>query len=173
HCLPKDSWLLAFGAKGRYEPRLIAIAREINDGMPLHMSDLCEDALLKVKGQLFGSKVTILGIAYLENSDDIRNSPAIPLKESLEVLGIETALHDPKVRPSELLPILKELDAAVKDSDCLALVTAHDEYRDLDLDHLKSVMRTPIIIDGRNILDGAICREKGFHYWSIGRPHPE
>ncbi|MHA2208138.1 MAG: nucleotide sugar dehydrogenase [Candidatus Thorarchaeota archaeon] len=173
HCLPKDSWLLAFGAKGRYEPRLIAVAREINDGMPLHMSDLCEGAIQKHRGRLHGSKVTILGIAYLENSDDTRNSPAIPLKESLEVVGIETSLHDPKVRSSEMLPILRDLYAAARDSDCIAIVTAHNEYRSLDLDRLKTVMRTPIIIDGRNILDSAACEEKGFHYWSVGRPHPE
>ncbi|MFX1369373.1 MAG: nucleotide sugar dehydrogenase [Promethearchaeota archaeon] len=110
HCLPKDSWLLAFGAKGRYEPRLIAVAREINDGMPLHMSDLCEDALVKLRGKLHGSRVTLLGIAYLENSDDVRNSPAIPLMESLEVLGIKTTLHDPNVRPTDTLPILKDIE---------------------------------------------------------------
>jgi UDP-N-acetyl-D-mannosaminuronate dehydrogenase len=137
------------------------------------MSDLCEDAIEKHRGRLHGSKVTILGIAYLENSDDTRNSPAIPLKESLEILGIETSLHDPKVRSSDSLPILRDLYAAAKDSDCIAIVTAHDEYQSLDLDLLRSTMRTPIIIDGRNVLDRAECEMKGFQYWSVGRPHPD
>jgi UDP-N-acetyl-D-mannosaminuronic acid dehydrogenase len=170
HCLPKDSWLLAFGTKGRYEPRLIAVAREINDSMPLHMSDLCEEALEATRGSIYGSKVTILGVAYLENTDDTRNSPAFPLYQSLDVLGVETVLHDPLARSDDIKPVLKDLDEAVAGSDCLAIVTAHDEYTNLDFDHIKSLMRTPVVVDGRNIIDEHLCVEKGFSYWSIGRP---
>ncbi|TXT55798.1 MAG: UDP-N-acetyl-D-mannosamine dehydrogenase [Candidatus Thorarchaeota archaeon] len=170
HCLPKDSWLLAFGTRGKYEPRLIAMARDINDSMPLHMSDLCEDALLKVRGTIHGSKVTILGVAYLENSDDTRNSPTLPLKRSLEVLGVETTIHDPKVKSSTTLPIEEDLYGSIKGADCVALATAHKEYFTLDLDRIKSIMRTPIIVDGRNVLNSEICIEKGFSYLAIGRP---
>lgn len=170
HCLPKDSWLLAFGAKGRYEPRLIAVAREINDSMPLHMSDLCEEALEATRGSIYGSKVTILGVSYLENTDDTRNSPAFPLCQSLEVLGVETILHDPLAQSDISKPVLKDLDEAVAGSDCLAIVTAHDEYTNLDFGHIKSLMRTPVVVDGRNIIDENLCVEKGFSYWSIGRP---
>ncbi|MFW9846431.1 MAG: nucleotide sugar dehydrogenase [Candidatus Thorarchaeota archaeon] len=170
HCLPKDSWLLAFGARGRYEPKLISIARDINDHMPLHMSDLCEAAITKQRGALHGSRVTILGVAYLENSDDTRNSPALPLKRSLEVLGIKTTIHDSRVSSTDELPIEQDLYKAVEGADCLALVTAHAEYSRMDLDKVKSLMRTPIIVDGRNIFNGSLCVEKGFSYVSIGRP---
>jgi UDP-N-acetyl-D-mannosaminuronic acid dehydrogenase len=170
HCLPKDSWLLAFGARGRYEPKLISIARDINDHMPLHMSDLCEAAITKQRGALHGSVVTILGVAYLENSDDTRNSPALPLKRSLEVLGVRAIIHDYRVPSSEELSIENDVYKAVEGADCIALVTAHAEYSDLDLDKVKSLMRTPIIVDGRNFFDGAACIAKGFSYVSIGRP---
>ncbi len=172
HCIPKDSWLLAFGARGKYEPRLIAIAREINDGMPAHLSDLCEEALRASGRDIYGCKVTILGAAYLENSDDTRNTPAIPLMRNLEVLGIQVSIHDPHVKTVEGIRPLDDVYEAVESSDCIAIVTAHDEYKDLDLDRIKKLMRTPIVVDGRNILDGKTCHSKGFTYWSVGRPSP-
>ncbi|MHA2142407.1 MAG: nucleotide sugar dehydrogenase [Candidatus Thorarchaeota archaeon] len=170
HCIPKDSWLLAFGARGKNEPRLIALAREINDGMPAHMSDLCEEALRTAGRDVYGSKVTILGAAYLEDSDDTRNTPAMPLMRNLEVLGVQVSIHDPHVKNMDGISPLKDIYEAVRDSDCIAIVTGHNEYKDLDLDRVKNLMRTPIFVDGRNILDGERCQGKGFAYWSVGRP---
>ncbi len=170
HCLPKDSWLLAFGAKGKYKPKLISLARDINDAMPAHMSDLCEEALQSHNLRLHGSNVTILGVAYLENSDDTRNSPALILKQNLEVLGINTTLHDPHVKSTDTFRVLSDFEEAVENSDCVAIVTAHDEYRKIDLDRLKGLMRTPILVDGRNVLDPDECSHKGFSFRAIGRP---
>ena len=169
HCLPKDSWLLAFGAKGKYTPRLLAIAREINDGMPRHVSQLCEVALQKAGRRMYGSKVTVLGLAYLENSDDTRNSPAFPLIKALEVVGALPVVHDPYVQESNGIKPLTDIETALKDSDCLVLVTAHDEYKDLDLDDIKKIMRTPVIVDGRNVFDKNECISKGFIYRGVGQ----
>lgn len=169
HCLPKDSWLLAFATKGILEPRLLALAREINDNMSQHMSDLCESALTEAGRKNYGSRVTILGLAYLENSDDTRNSPAFRLIRALEVRGIHPIVHDPYVAESNGITPLKDLDEALRNSDCAALVTAHDEYKHLSLDHMKSIMRTPIIVDGRNVFDWRECKKRGFVYRGIGR----
>lgn len=169
HCIPKDSWLLAFGARGKYEPRLLAIAREINDGMPHHMSDLCEAALRECGKRVYGSKITILGLAYLENSDDTRNSPTFLLVKSLEVLGAQPIVHDPYVLKSYDVPLTQNLSEALQDSDCIALVTAHDQYRELDLDHLKKLMRTYAIVDGRNLFDKEECIKRGIVYKGVGR----
>jgi len=169
HCLPKDSWLLAYGAKGKYEPRLLATAREINDGMPHHMSSLCESALRESGRRIYGAKIAILGLAYLENSDDTRNSPAYMLVKALEVIGAQPHVHDPYVQSSDEIELTDDLDKVLKDADCVALVTAHDEYREIDLDKLKRAMRTHIIVDGRNIFDKEACLEKGFIYRCVGR----
>ncbi|MFX1441252.1 MAG: UDP binding domain-containing protein, partial [Promethearchaeota archaeon] len=170
HCLPKDSWLLAFGARGRYEPRLIAVARDINDSMPLHMSDLCEDALNSIRGSIYGSIVTILGVAYREGTDDVRNSPALKLQRSLEALGVRTVLHDPYVKSTDEMQVISDLDAAITDSDCIVLTAAHQEYRDMDLDRVGELMRTRIIVDGRAIFGERLADEKGFSYVSVGTP---
>jgi UDP-N-acetyl-D-mannosaminuronic acid dehydrogenase len=169
HCLPKDSWLLAFGAKGKYEPRLLAIAREINDGMPRHMSQLCESALREAGRRVYGAKVTVLGLAYLENSDDTRNSPAFTLLKALEVVGALPIVHDPYVKESNGIIPLDDIKKALADSDSLVLVTAHDEYKRIDLDEVKKLMRTPIIIDGRNVFDKDECISKGFIYRGVGQ----
>jgi UDP-N-acetyl-D-mannosaminuronic acid dehydrogenase len=169
HCLPKDSWLLAFGARDKYEPRLLAIAREINDGMPRHMSQLCESALREAGRKVYGAKVTVLGLAYLENSDDTRNSPAFTLLKALEVVGALPVVHDPLVKESNGIIPIDDIKKALTDSDCLVLVTAHDEYKQLDLNEIKKMMRTAIIIDGRNVFDKNECISKGFIYRGVGQ----
>ncbi len=169
HCLPKDSWLLAFGARGANSPRLIALAREINDSMPRHLSDLCVEALKEAGVGIYGAKVTVLGIAYLENSDDTRNSPAFTLIKALEVYGAHPIVHDPFVEEANGIVIEKSLDNAIRDSDCVVLVTAHDDYHNVDLDHLKKLMRTPVIVDGRKVFDKKECYAKGFVFRGIGR----
>ena len=97
HCIPKDSWLLAYGARGKFQPKLLIDAREINDSMPHHVADLCEEALSAVGKNLTTAHITILGVAFLENSGDIRNSPALILMEDLTVFGCKLILHDPYV----------------------------------------------------------------------------
>jgi len=169
HCLPKDSWLLAFGARGKHQPKLLSIAREINDGMPRHMAELCESALEAADRRVYGSKVTVLGMAYLEDSDDTRNSPAFTFIKALEVLGAQPTVHDPYVDNVDGVEIVKDLDEAITGSDCIALVTAHSQYRELDLDHIRQLMRTPVIVDGRKVFDKDECLKKGFIFRGIGR----
>jgi UDP-N-acetyl-D-mannosaminuronic acid dehydrogenase len=154
HCLPKDPWLLRHGlyeyGSWKVEPEIISLSRRINNHMPIHMSYLVENAL-KARGRsLQGATVTILGAAYLENSDDTRNTPAAALVGALIAKGAEVRIHDPYVRDWDFGPheILNDLQEAAKDSDCLALVTKHEDYLSLDLSDLKKVMRTPTVVDG-------------------------
>ncbi|MBC8449567.1 MAG: nucleotide sugar dehydrogenase, partial [Chloroflexi bacterium] len=107
HCLPKDPWLLnhgvnCYGCKAT-KSELLAVARRINDSMPLHMVELIEDALAEAGMGLAGSKIAVLGVAYLENSDDTRNTPAVPLIRRLLARGAEVVAHDPYVRQEEWL----------------------------------------------------------------------
>ena len=169
HCLPKDSWLLAWGVKDKIKPKILSIAREINDHMPHHLAELVEDAFKKMGKMIKGSKITVLGIAYLQNSDDVRNSPAIPLIQELEEKGAEVTAHDPYVSVHPKIKITNKIDDALADADCLVVVTAHDDYKELKLDHLKKVMRSLMMVDGRDLFDKKECQEKGFLYKGIGK----
>jgi UDP-N-acetyl-D-mannosaminuronic acid dehydrogenase len=169
HCLPKDSWLLAYGVKEEFFPRLMALAREINDYMPTHMAELIESALNRGKVSLENATISILGVAYLADSDDTRNSPAGPIIREMNARGVEVRAHDPFVREFEGFKILSDLDEALNDSDCLVLVTSHSAYNDLELDHVKNLMRTPIIVDGRDLFKKKECTSSGFIYEGIGK----
>jgi UDP-N-acetyl-D-mannosaminuronic acid dehydrogenase len=171
HCLPKDSWLLKYG-NDRYgvdklEPKIITESRRINDYMPQHMKSLILEALEENQKSLSESKITILGYAFLENSDDTRNSPARPLYDSLHE-SREIIVHDPYVRDFEGANNTKDLKEALKGSDCLALVTKHREYYDIELTWLKKIMNTPLIVDGRNVFDHLKTLNYGFTFRGVG-----
>jgi len=156
HCLPKDSWLLKYGVDtyGKFpvKSRVIIGSREVNDYMPIHMAELTIKALHEAKVPLDKAKVAILGYAFLEDSDDTRNTPAEPLIEELKKHGIkEIVIHDPYVRKEELPEVERDVYKALKDSDCACLVTKHSEYRNMDLKKVETLMRNKILIDGRNL----------------------
>jgi len=175
HCLPKDPWLLRFGlyeyGSWKIEPEFISLARRVNNHMPIHMADLVENALLARGVSIQDATVTILGIAYLEDSDDTRNTPAATLAAALQSRGANVRLHDPYVKEWEFGPqnVESDITKAAKDADCLALVTKHSEYFSLDLDSIKRVMRTPAIVDGRNVFDMKKVEGKGFEYRCVGK----
>jgi len=181
HCLPKDPWLLNHGVNcyGRVGVKsdLLAVARQINDGMPGHMATLIEEALREAGRELAGAKVTLLGVAYLENADDTRNTPAAVLARQLRDRGADVVAHDPYVRDADWqsalggieVPLTENLWQALTETDCAALVTRHRQYEALDLARAKALMRTPVIVDGRNGLDGAACTEAGFVVRAIGK----
>ena len=175
HCLPKDTWLLRHGLKEygsqNVEARFISLAREINNYMPVHMTLLIEDALAKKGVKIQDATVTLLGIAYLENADDTRNTPALGLINALEEKGAKVVLHDPYVQDWDLGPheIERDLYAAAKDSDCLALVTRHRDYFELDFAKLGDMMRTRTLIDGRNVYDEDKIVAHDFEYRAVGK----
>ena len=139
--------------------------------MPIHMADLVENALQAKNVSIQDATVVILGIAYLENSDDTRNTPAAILSAALQSRGAKVRLHDPYVKEWEFSSHEVETDImkAAKDADCLALVTKHREYFSIDLDALRGVMKTPVLVDGRNVFDTETVMEKGFEYRSVGK----
>jgi UDP-N-acetyl-D-mannosaminuronic acid dehydrogenase len=166
HCLPKDSWLLRHGVRtyGQNLPemRLIPLAREINDGMPVHMLNLIEQELQRKSMKLDRAKVAVLGVSYLENADDTRNTPAAVLIKLLLARGVQVVAHDPYVRTADWqrvlgdghdVPLTVDLDEALAGADCAAIVTKHREYFELMPERLRSVMRTSVVVDGRNVLN--------------------
>ena len=115
--------------------------------------------------------MTVLGIAYLENADDTRNTPALALINALEAKGAKVVLHDPYVLDWDLGPheIERDLYAAAKGSDCLALVTRHRDYNDVDFTKLGDIMRTRTFVDGRNIFEEDKLVAHEFEYRAIGK----
>ncbi|MCD6519063.1 MAG: nucleotide sugar dehydrogenase [Anaerolineae bacterium] len=164
HCIPKDPWLLAQGARGQIPLRLIPAARAVNDAMPLHVADLVVDALQEAGRSLAEARVVILGYAYLEDSDDTRNTPTRPLLERLWELGVRPLVHDPYVPEYRSIP----LEQAIRGADCLVLMVRHQPYLAMDLLQVRDWMRTPVLVDGRNAFP--MAAEQGFIYRGVGWP---
>src|SRR5262249_6355697 len=128
HCIPKDPWLLAQGANGRVPLRLIPAARAINDAMPSHIADLTVEGVQALGCNIRDARVAVLGYAYLEESDDTRNSPSEGLVNHLRARGAEVVIHDPFV-PEYRGAVMER----VRGGDAVVLMVAHKLYDALDL----------------------------------------
>jgi UDP-N-acetyl-D-mannosaminuronic acid dehydrogenase len=165
HCIPKDPWLLIANASAAFQPRLVPAARAVNDGMPLHVAELAMAALQAAGIAPSEAKVAVLGYAYLENSDDTRNSPSAVLVARLRAAGVEVVIHDPYVPEYQ-----GDLIETVRGSHALALMVGHAAYRTLDLAALRAVVAHPLLIDGRHILSLAQASAPGWSGMTIGVP---
>lgn len=164
HCIPKDPWLLAYRAQDKAPIRLIPAARAVNEYMPLHMVELYTDVLSELGQTVHGSRVLVLGYAYLENADDTRDSPTKKLINHLDALGIEAVIHDPWVKGYEGDPL--EL---ARECDGVILMVKHQLYFDLDLEALGGALKTPILVDGRHVFTREEAEKAGFVYRGLGQ----
>ena len=173
HCLPKDTWLLRYGLRKYWEPTMetefVCVARKINDLMPLHMVELIQNALKEKGREIENARIAVLGVAYLEDSDDTRNTPAYRLIDELTSRGAKVIAHDPHVREFPEAELTRDLDEALKGADCAVIVTKHKPYFSLDLKKARELMRTPVIVDGRNVLEKDKVEKAGFVYRGIGK----
>lgn len=164
HCIPKDPWLLVHGAEAKgVHLRLIPVAREINNSMPLHMIKLLEEALAKVGKPILDARIAVLGYAYLEDSDDTRNSPTRTLVARLYELGAQPVIHDPWIPEYN-----GDVYERVKGCDAVVVIVAHSEYKTMDLKKLKSALRSPVFVDGRRIYESEIANQAGLNFHTIG-----
>jgi UDP-N-acetyl-D-mannosaminuronic acid dehydrogenase len=174
HCLPKDPWLFKYGVdnygKFKVDPDIIVGSRKLNMYMPKHTVKLLEEALDEAGKDIKNAKIAILGVAFLENSDDTRNTPTKKFYELVKDKGANPILHDPYVRDFDY-PISSDFDDVLKDSDAIVLFVKHKNYLNLNLKNLKNIMKTPIIIDGRNAYNKKECERLGFIYRGVGKPH--
>jgi UDPglucose 6-dehydrogenase len=153
-CLPKD--VAALAARGREIgsplPLLEAVAR-INDEQPARLLDLLRRHFRTLQGR----RVTVLGLAFKPDTDDVRSSPAFPVLRSLREAGAEVSAHDPVVGPDALdglgdVAYMEDLAAAVKQAEAVVIVTRWDHYRQIPelVSHLDP---PPLVVDGRRMLD--------------------
>lgn len=175
HCLPKDTWLLMHGyekyadMKSSYPASILTDARNLNDWMPVHMVDLLESALKETGRNIAETTVSVLGYAFLENSDDPRNTPTIPLLKELKKRGVTYKIHDPYISNDEGYVIEQDLNSVLSESDAVVLMTKHDEYSGLNPEILNSLLRTKIIIDGRNTFGYEAFINDGYIVKSVGK----
>src|SRR5438094_1025383 len=172
-CFPKD--LMAFRAVARecgYEFRLL-------DGVMLINEEQRQRFLLKVRSALWtlrGKKLGVLGLAFKGGTDDIRESPAILLIQSLLQEGCQISAFDPAAhgRAKEVfnssVRLAESAYDAARDADALLILTEWEEFAALDLMRLRVELKYPIVIDGRNLYDPEIMAASGFTYYSVGRP---
>jgi UDPglucose 6-dehydrogenase len=172
-CFPKD--LAAFRAVAResgYEFRLLDEVMRINEDQRQRFIRKVRTALWTLKGKQLG----VLGLAFKGGTDDIRESPSIAIIESLIAEGSRVVAYDPAAmgRAAEILPAsvsyAKSAYDAVKGADALLVLTEWEEFKQLDLARIRGLLRYPIVIDGRNLLNPEDMRKHGFIYLSIGRP---
>jgi len=179
HCLTKDTYHLERGVKisdlnldyPDGAESIFVLARKVNDFMPTHMYHLTLEGLSHIGKRLEDARVAILGWAFINNSDDSRNTPSEPYRDLLIQDGAEVAVHDPHVLDYPGLPISENLDEVVKGADVISIMTSHHDYFKLDPDHLKKLsgQRHPVIVDGRNVIDPDRFIGAGFVFKGIGR----
>jgi UDPglucose 6-dehydrogenase len=155
-CLPKDVAALAARGRETGSPmRLLEAVAEVNDRQPARLVKLLRRRL----GSLDGRRVTVLGLAFKPDTDDVRSSPAFPVLRSLLAAGAEVSAHDPLVGPEALdglgdVTHVEDLAAAVKQAEAVVIVTRWDHYRQVP-ELVGQLDPPPLVVDGRRMLDRA------------------
>ena len=171
-CFPKDTMALLHTATDSGAPlQLVEATIRANDARKKAMAGRVVTAL---GGDVEGKSICILGLTFKPNTDDMRDSPALEIVPALQRLGARVRAFDPEGREARiLLPGVSFEDGpyeAVDGADAMVLLTEWDQFRALDLDRIRTLMRTPIVIDLRNVYRPEEMRQRGFSYTSIGRP---
>jgi UDPglucose 6-dehydrogenase len=173
-CLPKD--IRAFRARaeelGRGES--VAFLKEI-DAINLRRRQRVVDLAVEAfDGDVVGRRITVLGVTFKPNSDDVRDSPALDVAVRLKGLGADVVVTDPEGIENARgrhpqLRYIPDLQEAILDSELVVLVTEWDEYCSIDPAQAAGVVARPTVIDARNVLDAARWRAAGWTYVGLGR----
>ena len=132
--------------------------------------------LTHFQNDLKGRRIAVWGLAFKPKTDDLREAPSPVIVESLLELGAKVFAYDPVAMPAarsrfgDRIRLAEKNYECLRDADALVLVTEWDEFRRPNWETMKSLMKTPVIFDGRNIYDPALMRSHGFIYYGIGRP---
>ena len=172
-CLPVNSYQYLNTARKTFDGvlRMIETAREINEHMPHHTVEIVVDALNESEKSIKNSNIGILGISYKPNVADIQLSPAEEIIKHLEQLGAKIKIYDPFYKSQNIFSHIcsNSFDDVVENSDALILVTAHDEFKNIDPKILFSKMNTPIFVDTRGIMNIESAKKSGLIFRGIGR----
>ncbi|MBM2619817.1 UDP-glucose/GDP-mannose dehydrogenase family protein [Actinoplanes sp. LDG1-06] len=170
-CFGKDTKaLIATASEYKYEMPIVQAARDVNQ----RQREIAVERLQSELRILKGRKIGLLGVAFKPNTDDLRDSPALDIAGLLLARGARVKLHDPiagerfRREYPDMAPHLSEtLDGVFDDCDAVVLVTKWAQYLELDWGKFVGLMRTPIVLDGRNVLDPERMARLGFKYLSM------
>lgn len=173
-CFPKDTLALLKTAEDYESPvRIVEAVVKVNDSRKRAMGRKVLDAL-GGQDNARGKKVALLGLTFKPNTDDMRDSPAIAVAQTLSDAGVEIAAFDPEgmeiAKP--LMPEVTMCDdpyTAIEGADAVAIVTEWDAFRALDLGRVMELAKSPVLVDLRNIYQPEDVRGRGFSYTSVGR----
>jgi UDPglucose 6-dehydrogenase len=170
-CFPKDVLaLIHIADKEGYEFQMLKAVVQVNDRQKKGVVA----RIKRLAGPLEGKQIGILGLAFKPNTDDMRDAVSLDVVEGLKRLGARVKAYDPAAMEEahRRLPGLKlcanAYDAA-RGADCLVVLTEWNEFKELNLDKVKRLMRRPVLLDARNIYDPKKLRGLGFSYQGIGR----
>jgi UDPglucose 6-dehydrogenase len=170
-CFPKDlNAFIKIAEQVGYDFRLLKEVQRINTEQMDRFIKKITDTLWVLKGK----KIGILGLAFKQNTDDVRMSPAIELCQRLQKEGALLRVHDPKAM-DKARAILKDvtfvdaMDEVADGCDALVVATEWDEFKKLDLDRARKSLTHPILFDGRNLFDRSEMERLGWVYKSVGR----
>lgn len=172
-CFPKDTLALVRTAQQVGSPlRIVETVVDINDKRKVAMARRIEEAC---GGSASGKTVAVLGVTFKPNTDDMRDAPSLSILPPLIKAGALVRAFDPAgmEEGAKMLPGIewcKDAYSALAGADCVAILTEWNEFRALDLMRVKSLMKTPVIVDLRNIYTPAEMAAAGFTYTSVGRP---
>jgi UDP-N-acetyl-D-mannosaminuronate dehydrogenase len=151
--------------------KIIRAARETNESMPYHVVELLSDALNQVGKSVKGSTIALLGISYKPNVKDIQLAPAESIIKRLDELQAITKIYDPFFKSSNVFSHKTEdsLMDAITGADAAVIITAHNEFRNLEPSLFTAKLKTPILVDARGIVDMHSAKKAGLVFRGIGR----
>jgi len=172
-CFPKDTLALVKTARDYGSPiRIVETVVAVNDERKKAMADRIVKA---AGGDVKGKTVAVLGLTFKPNTDDMRDSPSLDIVPALVNAGAKVRAFDPEGTEEAKkmltgIEYAKDAYDALEGADVLAIVTEWNEFRALDLKRVKTLLKSPVVVDLRNVWDPAEMRAAGFTYVSVGRP---
>lgn len=173
-CFPKDVQALVKSSRDlSYDFRILNAVMDVNKAQKLHLLPVIREYF---KGDLKGRKFALWGLAFKPNTDDIREAPALSMIEALREEGASVTVYDPEAMNNvkrvlgDVVQYAASPYEALEQADGLVIATEWNEFRTPDFDRIKAALKQPVIFDGRNLFDVKKLGERGFAYFSIGRP---
>jgi len=172
-CFPKDVKALSKSAHlADYDFRILEAVMEVNENQKIHLLSKINSYF---KDGIQGKKIALWGLAFKPNTDDIREAPSLKIIEELIAEGATIIAYDPEAMANikneigNKIAYAENQYEALNDADALVIATEWSEFRTPDFNKMKSLLKNPVIFDGRNLFELYQMEEEGFHYESVGR----
>jgi UDPglucose 6-dehydrogenase len=171
-CFPKDTLALTKTANDAGSPvRIVDTVVEVNKARKKAMAGKVVAAM---GGSVKGRTIAVLGLAFKPNTDDMRDAPSLDIIPALQAAGARIRAFDPESM-HEARKMLSDVEFAegpyrcLEGADAMVILTEWDQFRALDLDRVKAALKSPVVVDLRNVYKPSEMRDMGFSYHSVGR----